>query len=157
MTTTMNGSAERSVVRDDADDRSWGLIFAMAAPILLGALLVPFRSEFSGSNAALALVIPVVIAAAIGGRVAGVVAALSAAASFDFFLTRPYLSLNIESRRDIETTVLLAVVGLIVGTVAAIGRRSRESTSQYDVEIHSIHRVAELAAAGSGHDVVDAA
>jgi hypothetical protein len=157
MTTIINESAERSAARDDADDRSWGLVFAAAAPILLGAVLVPFRSEFSGSNAALALVIPVVIAAAIGGRVAGVAAALCAAASFDFFLTRPYLSLNMESRRDIETTVLLAIVGLIVGTVAAIGRRSRESSSQYDVEIHSIHRVAELAASGVGDDVVDAA
>jgi hypothetical protein len=157
MTTTMNESAGRSVVRDDADDRSWGLILGVATPILVGALLVPFRSEFSGSNAALALVIPVVLAAAIGGRVAGVAAALCSAASFDFFLTRPYLSLNIESRNDIETAVLLAVVGVIVGTVASIGRRSRESTSQYDVEIHSIHRVAELAAAGGGHGVVDTA
>ena len=39
-------------------------------------------------------------------------AALSAAAGFNLFHTQPYLSLRIESSDDLETTVLLLVVGL---------------------------------------------
>ena len=49
--------------------------------------------------------IVVVAVAALGGRAAGIVTALAAVASFDFFHTQPYLSLAIDSRDDIETTV----------------------------------------------------
>ena len=51
--------------------------------------------------------IVVVAVAALGGRMAGIVTALAAVASFDFFHTRPYLSMAIDSREDVETTVLL--------------------------------------------------
>ena len=49
-------------------------------------------------------------------------AALVAAASFDFFLTRPYGSFRISRQADITTEILFVVVGLIVGELAARGR-----------------------------------
>ena len=46
----------------------------------------------------------------------------AAVVSFDFFHTEPYLSLAIDSRDDIETTVLLLIAGVFVGTIASSGR-----------------------------------
>ena len=73
--------------------------------------MAAFRAIFDTTNAALVLMIVVVAVAALGGRVAGVVTALAAVVSFDFFHTEPYLSLTIDSRDDIETTVLLLIAG----------------------------------------------
>jgi K+-sensing histidine kinase KdpD len=62
---------------------------ALAAPLLLTVILVPFRADFPNTDAALALLLVVVAVAANGYRLAGYLAALSAAVWFDFFLTRP--------------------------------------------------------------------
>ena len=64
------------------------ILAALAAPLLLTLVLVPFRTSFPNTDAALALILVVVAVAAIGHRVAGALAAASAAAWFDFFLTR---------------------------------------------------------------------
>jgi K+-sensing histidine kinase KdpD len=63
---------------------------AAAAPLLLTAILVPFRARLPNTDAALALMLIVVAVAASGSRLPGIVAAVSAAVWFDFFLTRPY-------------------------------------------------------------------
>jgi hypothetical protein len=56
---------------------------------------------------------------------AAVLAAVSAAAWFDFFLTQPYERFSITHRTDIETTVLLLVVGVAVTELAVRARRQR--------------------------------
>ena len=50
--------------------------------------------------------------------------------SFDFFLTRPYLSLKIETSADLETALILLGVGLLVGrgVVARSAVRARPRT-----------------------------
>ncbi|WP_417851947.1 DUF4118 domain-containing protein [Streptomyces lutosisoli] len=78
------------------------LAAALAGPFLVALALVPFRTDLSRTNAALILVVVVVAVAAIGSRAAGALAALSAAAWFDFFLTRPYERFSISGSDDIE-------------------------------------------------------
>ncbi len=96
----------------------WIIAGAVAAPFAAAAALIPLRDRLDNTNIALLLVITVVAAAASGRRSAAVLAALSAAAGFNVFHTQPYLSLRIESSDDLETAVLLLVVGLIVGELA---------------------------------------
>lgn len=120
------------------------LATGLAAPFLVALALVPFRTSLSHTNAALILVVVVVAVAALGSRTAGVVAALSAAAWFDFFLTRPYETFDITASRDIETAVLLLVVGLIVSQLAARARRLEVITVTDAAYLSRIHRVATL-------------
>ncbi|WP_329360717.1 DUF4118 domain-containing protein [Streptomyces sp. NBC_01483] len=90
------------------------LVAGLVGPFLVALVLVPFRTDLSRTNAALILVVVVVAVAALGSRTAGALAALSAAVWFDFFLTRPYETFDIRASADIETAVLLLVVGVFV-------------------------------------------
>jgi hypothetical protein len=126
-----------------------GLAVAAVGPIVAAAVVVPFRDDLDSANLALILVLVVVIAAILGGRRAGAVAAIMATLSFDFFLVRPYLSMQIESADDIETALILLGVGLLVGQVASRGRRARRGQEQAVEAIDRLHRVADLAARGA--------
>ncbi|MFJ5974676.1 DUF4118 domain-containing protein [Streptomyces sp. NPDC093060] len=130
------------------------LTAGLAAPFLVALALVPFRTSLSHTNAALVLVVVVVAVASLGSRTAGVVAALSAAAWFDFFLTRPYETFVINASADIETAVLLLIVGLIVSQLAARARRLEIMTVTDAAHLARIHRTADLVQSANSADTV---
>jgi K+-sensing histidine kinase KdpD len=124
------------------------VLAGLAAPLALAAVLVPFRASFPNTDAALAMLLVVVAVAANGYRLAGVLAAVSAAAWFDFFLTRPYERFTINQRNDIETTVLLLVIGVAVTEIAVWGRRQRVVASRRAGYLDGINAAAHVVAAG---------
>ncbi|GGW24136.1 DUF4118 domain-containing protein [Streptomyces alanosinicus] len=130
------------------------LTAGLAAPFLVALALVPLRTSLTHTNAALVLVVVVVAVAALGSRTAGVVAALSAAAWFDFFLTRPYETFDITASADIETAVLLLVVGVIVAQLAARARRLEVMTVTDADHLARIHRTADLVQCANSADIV---
>ena len=108
---------------------------AILAPLAVSGVLLVFRDQLFTPNAALVLVLAVLAAAVIGGRWGGALSALVAALCFDFFFTRPYYSFTINRRHDVETTLILLVVGLVVGEIVTRARRTptaRERTSPRD-------------------------
>ena len=119
---------------------------ALLLPVGVGALLGLARDSMSTSTAAMILVLTVVSAAATGDRVAGVVAALSAAASFDFFLTVPYYSLAIDYRDDVELAAALVLVGLAVTEIALWGRRQQAAALRRDGYLHGLAHLLDLPA-----------
>ncbi|WP_329281836.1 DUF4118 domain-containing protein [Streptomyces sp. NBC_01451] len=120
------------------------LTAGLVTPFLVALALVPLRTDLSHTNAALILVVVVVAVSALGSRTAGVLAALSAAAWFDFFLTRPYKTFDITASADAETAVLLLAVGLIVSQLSARSRRLEVITVTDAAHLSRIHRVAAL-------------
>ena len=110
--------------------------------------LVTIRGRISNVNVALVLVVVVLGAAGIGGRRAGAMAGLVAATAFDFFHTRPYGLLKIARVDDIVTTLLLLVVGLVMGEVVERSGRFRERMRDDQKQLRRLHRVARSAAAG---------
>jgi hypothetical protein len=130
------------------------LTAGLAAPFLVALTLVPFRTGLSHTNAALILVVVVVAVAALGSRTAGALAALSAAAWFDFFLTRPYETFDITASADVETAVLLLLVGVIVSQLAARARRLEVITVTDADHLSRIHRTAALAQSANSADTV---
>jgi hypothetical protein len=114
--------------------------------------LVSVRDHFAQVNVVLILVLFVLLGAVIGGRAAGAATALVASISFDFFHTQPYNSLKIDRAADIETTVLLLAVGLIIGEIVIRADRIRDAVSGTRRELSGLHRVARLAAAGETVD-----
>jgi hypothetical protein len=57
--------------------------------------------------------------------------------------------LAIDSRDDVETTIILLVAGVLVGTLASWGRQAKHRATDARAEINRIHRVAEVAASGA--------
>jgi hypothetical protein len=136
---------------------TWIILAAVVAPIVVAVLLIPARAHLDTADNALFLVVVIVAVASTGRRVAAVVAAVVSALSFDFFLTRPYYSLRITRDQDLITEILLLVVGLAVGGLAARGRRHRDAARQSHHQVELLHSVTELAASGQDSHVVVAA
>jgi K+-sensing histidine kinase KdpD len=121
------------------------IVAALVAPLVVLLVLVPFRESFANTNVALLLVVVVVAVAAHGHRVAGALAAVSAALWFNFFFTEPYQRFTINRPEDIETTVLLLIVGLAVSQLAARARELRVVAITDAGYLARVHDTAELA------------
>lgn len=128
----------------------------LLAPLALAAVLIPFRTHFPNTDAALVMLLVVVAVAANGNRLAGYLAALSAAVWFDFFLTRPYEQFTINRQIDIETTILLLMIGVAVTELAVWGRREHAAASRRAGYLDGIGVTVEAVAAGeSPSELID--
>jgi len=130
------------------------LLAALVVPLAFAAILVPFRTSLPNTDAALALILVIVAVAANGNRLAGVLAAVSAAVWFDFFLTQPYERFSITSRTNIETTVLLLVIGVAVTELAVWGRREHAAASRRAGYLDGINSAAQAVATGGSPSVL---
>jgi hypothetical protein len=126
-----------------------GWTAALVGPLAVSGIMVAFRGQLFPTNAALVLVLPVLAAAIVVCRVVGAVSAGIATLCFDFFFTRPYYSFTINRRDDVETTIVLLAVGLVVGELVVRSRRSERLAVASRREVDQVRRVAELAA-GAG-------
>jgi K+-sensing histidine kinase KdpD len=124
------------------------VLAALVAPLALAAILVPFRASIPNTDAALAMLLVVVAVAANGYRLAGILAAVSVAVWFDFFLTQPYERFAITHRTDIETTVLLLMIGVAVTEIAVWGRHQYAAASKRAGYLDGINSAAHAVAAG---------
>jgi K+-sensing histidine kinase KdpD len=123
-------------------------------PIIVALALVPSRGHIGAADDALVLVVVTVAIASWGNRFAAALAAIVAAASFDFLLTRPYGSFRISQQADITTEILFIVVGLLVGDLAARGRRHQLAAARGRLEISRIHDLGERIADGEDPEFV---
>ncbi|MGZ6942909.1 MAG: DUF4118 domain-containing protein [Acidimicrobiia bacterium] len=140
------------------EDRPSTIAYAIGGllPIAVAGAIVGLRSEIDTTNVALVLVLCVVGTAAFGGRGPAALSAVIAAVSYEFFFTKPYYSLRINSADDVETTLILLAIGLAVGQLAVHARHTRRDASRGRDEIASMRRVAERAAGGaSDQDLID--
>ena len=130
------------------------ILAAVAAPLGVAAVLLPFRASWSNTNVALLLVVVVVGVAAIGNRVAGGLAAVWAAIWFDFFFTLPYYRFTIRNSADVTTAVLLLLTGMAVSQLAARARRLKVIAVTDAGYLAQIHETASLAKSATVPDVV---
>ena len=130
------------------------ILAAVAAPLGVAAVLLPFRASWSNTNVALLLVVVVVGVAAIGNRVAGALAAVWAAIWFDFCFTLPYYRFTIRNSADVTTAVLLLLTGIAVSQLAARARRLKVIAVTDAGYLAQIHETASLAKSATVPDVV---
>ena len=94
------------------DSRVWIVIGALGG-LALGFMLIPLRSLTSASNLAFVFMAFTIVVAELGGRSAAIVTAIVSAFTLNFFLTEPYMSLQIHKADDVVAFGALAVCGLI--------------------------------------------
>jgi K+-sensing histidine kinase KdpD len=130
------------------------LLAAIFLPLGVAALMVPFRASFADAAAALVLVAVITLVATVGSRPAGYLAALSASFWFDFFLTRPYNQVVITHRTDIEITVSLFIVGVVITELAARSRQHHQRADEESSYVELFYQVAEDIAGGRPPDEI---
>lgn len=121
--------------------------------LALAAALVGVRGEVASEIVVLLFALVVVVLARFTSRSGAIASALMAAASFDFFFTKPYLSLKIADSRDIAVTVALLAVGLVASGLSTRATRDRRIASQSEFDADAIDRILEVAATRSSEDV----
>jgi K+-sensing histidine kinase KdpD len=146
---TSSPTAARTLSRDRLWTRPVRLATAALGPFATAGLLATARGDSTAATAALVLVVWVVALSATGDRLAGLVAALSAAAWFDYFLAPPYYRFAIANQNDVEVTVLLVVIGAIVGELALWGSRQQVRAGRRAGYINGVISTAETVAEGN--------
>jgi K+-sensing histidine kinase KdpD len=143
--------ASRITEEIDGEGVAWAAA-GFVASLLIGVVIEPFRDTVGLENVALGYLLVVVVSAAVGGRAAGLISALSAALSYDFFLTTPYHSLRIDSVAQVITVALLFGTGLVASLAGRARRRlTVEAETQAGI-IRLLNAITRAAAAGENID-----
>jgi predicted nucleic acid-binding protein len=121
---------------------------ALVLPLGIAAACIPLRAHVAAADVALLLAVVILVAATLGGRITGAVAALDAAVAFDLFFTKPYYSLRINRAEDLETALLMLIVGVAIGEIVTRGRRDRHAAHVSRSNLERVSRFTELAAGG---------
>jgi K+-sensing histidine kinase KdpD len=123
------------------------IMFALAivGPLLIALVLVPSRGQFAGAAAALVFVVAIVALAIGGNRFVGFVASVFSALWYDYFLTRPYDRLAISHRSDLETTICLLIVGVVVSELAARRRHLSRVSAEEAEYVDMVRDLTDLA------------
>jgi hypothetical protein len=106
-------------VKDVGADRLFYAGGGPLAALLLGVALMPLREITTASNLTFAFVALTIVVAELGGGGAAVATALASSLSLDFFLTRPYLTLQMESKNDLIAFIGLTACGLVAAAVGS--------------------------------------
>jgi hypothetical protein len=130
------------------------MIGALLGPLVVGAVLANWRGAIASVAAVLIMIMVVAVVATAGSRAAGVLASLGAAIWFDFFLTAPYLRLTISHRPDLEATLGIVVVGLVITELAVRNRAHRSAVDESSEFVVDLHRIAALCAGPAGLEAI---
>ena len=114
-------------MRDDVE-RMFYLALGPVLAILVGGFMMPLRETMAAPTLALPFIIVTIIAAEFGGYPAAFATALASALSQDFFLTRPYMTLEIGEKHDLTAFLGFAACGVVAAALGA--RRARQASSR---------------------------
>lgn len=118
-------------------------VIGVGGAVALGVALTPLRTIVTASNLAFIFVALTIVVAEMGGRGPGLATAVVSALSLNFFLTEPYLSLEIHKPGDVGAFLALSACGLIA---AAFGKRRVRTTEQVSRARGDLEMLARTAA-----------
>ena len=125
-------------------DRSavW-FVLGVGGAVALGFALTSLRTVTSASTLAFVFIAFTIVVAEMGGRGPGLATAVVSAFSLNFFLTEPYLSLEIDKPGDVAAFFALTACGLIA---AAFGKRRVRTAAQVTEARGDLRVLADTAA-----------
>jgi two-component system sensor histidine kinase KdpD len=114
-------------------------ILACAVTTLIASFLLRF---FDLSNVVVLFLLTVILVALRFGRVAGALTALLSVASFDFFFVPPRFSFAVSDTQYLFTFVLILIVALVTGQLAAQLRFKAKAATAGEQHASAVARVA---------------
>ena len=139
------------------DDRGavW-FVIGVGGAVALGVVLTSLRSVVSASNLAFVFIALTIVVAEMGGRGPGLATALVSALSLNFFLTEPYMSLEIHKPGDLGAFLALAVCGLVAAAFGKRRVRTAEQVTRTRGDLEVLGRIsASLAARTPAEEVLE--
>lgn len=131
------------------------LLYALAACAVSTGIAALLLRVFDLSNVVMLFLLTVVLVALRWGRAAGALAALVCVASFDFFFVPPVWSFHVSDTQYIFTFVLMLVVALVTGQLAARLREEAVTALAGERRASALAAVAsDLAGAVRNEDIV---
>ena len=116
-----------------------GMAAGVALVVVVSAGLLTVRSHLTAASPALALVVPIVVAALLGGRTAAVVAAVVAATAFNLVFIEPRWTLKIDAIDDGVALAVFVLVALVVGSLVAREASRRQSAEDRAGELEALN------------------
>ncbi len=105
----------------------------------LSGAMVPVRSEITRAAPALALVVPIVVAALVGGRLAALVVVPAAVFAYNVVFIPPHWTLNVDALDDGVALAVFGLVAVVVGTLVAREGERRQSAEDRAAELHALN------------------
>jgi hypothetical protein len=131
-------------------------VIGVGGAVALGVVLTSLRAVVSASNLAFVFIALTIVVAEMGGRGAGLATALVSALSLNFFLTEPYMSLEIHKPGDLGAFLALAACGLVAAAFGKRRVRTAEQATRTRGDLEVLGRItASLAARTPVEDVLE--
>jgi hypothetical protein len=131
-------------------------VIGVGGAVALGVVLTSLRSTVSASNLAFVFIALTIVVAEMGGRGPGLATALVSALSLNFFLTEPYMSLEIHKQGDLGAFLALAACGLIAAAFGSRRVRTAEQATRTRGDLEVVGRIAaSLAARAPTEEVLE--
>jgi K+-sensing histidine kinase KdpD len=129
---------------------------ALVLVVFASAIAVGVDSRIAIPNVSLVYVVPVVIAGTAFGVGPSLFAATLGALSYNYFLTEPRYTLTVDDPANIWAIALLFIVGLIVGGVAFVSRRTANEATELRRKAVALQRFSADVTAADGINAVTA-
>jgi two-component system sensor histidine kinase KdpD len=129
-------------------------VIGVGAAVALGVALASLRALVSASNLAFVFLALTLIVAEMGGRGPALATAVVSALSLNFFLTEPYMSLEIHKPGDLGAFLALAACGLIAAAFGKRRVRTAEQVTRTRGDLEVLGRIARGLAAREPIDQV---
>ena len=138
--TAGRGGENRAVARHYEQRTATGAVVGTVLVAAITAGLTTASGSVGRATPALALVLPVVVAALMGGRISALIVALVAAASFNLAFITPRWTPKIASLEDGVAFAVFVVIALVVGTLVAWEADRRRAAEARTEEIQTLYR-----------------
>ncbi len=124
---------------------------ALGLVVLAGVIALLLQvAGLSEANKAVVFLPAVVLAAMWWGLWPGILASVASVLAFDFFFVPPYYTLAVRDVEYVVTLLVLAVVALLVGTLAARLRRQVQTSRVRETRLDLLYRLSRALSGVSG-------
>jgi two-component system sensor histidine kinase KdpD len=137
---------------------SLGVALVAVVAIALGTLVIAVLEQATEiPDASAVYLVAVVVVGSIGGTIPAVITAIVSFLVYDLLFTEPRFSLAVTDTSELLNLVLVLIVALAVGRLAALGRERAAEADRRAVEATGLFAVSRLlATAGSTEEVAAA-
>lgn len=116
----------------------------VVASVVLGGIMLPYRSHLDSATAALVLVVPVLAGVVVGGFVGGLVSVAAGFLVYDWFFIKPYGTLSVGRIENWVALGVYAIVMVLVARVVAVLDEARTASATREYNARHLLDLSEL-------------